>query len=164
MKNRNSSAGNAAQKWFKCPLIQRPAIILAMLLLCAVLSTEAQTLLTNPIGFFNTDTSITTDTIKVMLLISDTATNFYTTKNYKKIIQRCEGCMYDYAIDTTKYINASPIVITAYSVRRKQCCVNGYSGNFAVYQPAPYYTHLEYLDDKKLPLLKSLIVWQAVSK
>lgn len=38
MLNRNSSAGTAAQKWFKCSLLQRPAIILAMLLLCAVYS------------------------------------------------------------------------------------------------------------------------------
>jgi len=36
MLNRNSSVRTAAQKWFKCSLIQRPAIILAMLLLCAV--------------------------------------------------------------------------------------------------------------------------------
>jgi len=43
MLHRNSSAGTAAQKSSKCSLIQRPAIILAMLLLCAVLSTEAQT-------------------------------------------------------------------------------------------------------------------------
>jgi hypothetical protein len=36
MLHRNSSAGTAAQKSSKCSLIQRPAIILAMLLLCAV--------------------------------------------------------------------------------------------------------------------------------
>lgn len=36
MSNRNSSAGTAAQKSSKCSLIQRPAIILAILLLCAV--------------------------------------------------------------------------------------------------------------------------------
>jgi hypothetical protein len=34
----NSSVGTAAQKSSKCSLIQRPAIILAMLLLCAVFS------------------------------------------------------------------------------------------------------------------------------
>jgi hypothetical protein len=43
MLHRNSSAGTAAQQSSKSSLIQRPAIILAMLLLCAVLSTEAQT-------------------------------------------------------------------------------------------------------------------------
>lgn len=36
MLNRNSSARTAAKKWFKCSLLQRPAIILTMLLLCAV--------------------------------------------------------------------------------------------------------------------------------
>lgn len=36
MLNRNSSARTAAKRWFKCSLLQRPAIILAMLLLCAV--------------------------------------------------------------------------------------------------------------------------------
>ena len=38
MLHRNSSAGTAAQKSSKCSLVQRPAIILAMLLLCAVFS------------------------------------------------------------------------------------------------------------------------------
>ncbi len=43
MLNRNSSAGTAAQKWFKCSLLQRPAIILAMLLLlCAVFYVKGQ--------------------------------------------------------------------------------------------------------------------------
>jgi len=42
MLHRNSSAGTAAQKSSKCSLIQRPAIILAMLLLCAVFC-QAQT-------------------------------------------------------------------------------------------------------------------------
>jgi len=38
MLNRNSSAGTVAKKSSKSSLVQRPAIILAMLLLCAVLS------------------------------------------------------------------------------------------------------------------------------
>ena len=42
MLHRNSSAGTAAQKSSKCSLIQRQAIILAMLLLCAVFC-QAQT-------------------------------------------------------------------------------------------------------------------------
>jgi hypothetical protein len=49
MQNRNSSARTAAQKSSKSPLLQRPAIILAMLLLCAVLSTQAQTIMPIPI-------------------------------------------------------------------------------------------------------------------
>ena len=40
MLHRNSSAGTAAQKSSKSSLIQRPAIILAMLLLCAVSCTH----------------------------------------------------------------------------------------------------------------------------
>ena len=38
MLHRNSSAGTTAPQSSKCSLIQRPAIILAMLLLCAVSS------------------------------------------------------------------------------------------------------------------------------
>ena len=49
MSYRNSSAGTAAKKSFKSSLILRPAIILAMLLLCAVSSTEAQTIMPMPI-------------------------------------------------------------------------------------------------------------------
>jgi hypothetical protein len=40
MLHRNSSAGTAAPQSSKCSLIQRPAIILAMLLLCAVYSSS----------------------------------------------------------------------------------------------------------------------------
>ena len=38
MLNRNSSAGTAAKKWFKCSLLQRQAPLAAMLLLAAVYS------------------------------------------------------------------------------------------------------------------------------
>lgn len=68
MLNRNLSAGTAAQKSSKCSLIQRPAIILAMLLLCAVFCHGQLTLgRFNDCGTWKTDTSysdwVTTDTV-----------------------------------------------------------------------------------------------------
>lgn len=53
----NSSAGTAAQQSSKCSLIQRPAIILAILLLCAVYC-QAQ---------------MRQDTERVVLLVGDTS-------------------------------------------------------------------------------------------
>jgi hypothetical protein len=104
------------------------------------------------------------DTISVVLLVSDTATKVFTTTNYHKMVRKCDSCMFSYADDTTSYVNYSPLVIHAYSVREKYCCVNGNKGNLAYYQPVPYYEHLYYLDDKKQPLKPSIIVWQSVSK
>jgi len=52
-----------------------------------------------------------------------------------------------------------------YSVRRKECCIDGNPPSIGttwqngVYTPVPYYTHLYYLDDKKQPLKPSIIVW-----
>lgn len=142
MQNQSTSARTAAKKSFKCSLLFRQPCILAMLFLCAVLSTEAQTLPSNTLGLTGSGTITTMDTIEVVLLISDTTTNFY----------------------TTKYINVAPVVITGYSVKKKQCCIDSYSGNLSLYKLESYYTHLEYLDSKKMPLSKSIIVWQIVYK
>lgn len=59
MIHRNSSAGTAAQKSSKSSLMQRPAIILAMLLLCAVFC-QGQ------------------DTTRIMILVADTTHRFDT--------------------------------------------------------------------------------------
>ena len=63
MLNRNSSAGTVAKKWFKSSLLQRPAIILAMLLLCAVYCKAQLSLggsLRRDCGTWVTDTSYST--------------------------------------------------------------------------------------------------------
>lgn len=65
MLHRNSSAGTVAQKSSKRSLIQRSAIILAMLLLCAVYC-QGQ------------------DTLKVMILVADTSHRFDTHKEFKE--------------------------------------------------------------------------------
>lgn len=65
MLHRNSSAGTVAQKSSKRSLIQRSAIILAMLLLCAVYC-QGQ------------------DTLKVMILVADTSHRFDTHKEVKE--------------------------------------------------------------------------------
>lgn len=54
--------------------------------------------------------------------------------------------------------------ITGYDVRQEYCCINGNMSTYAVYQPVPYYEHLEYLDDKKQPLSKNIIVWQSINQ
>lgn len=170
MLNRNSSAGTAAQKSSKSSLLQRPAIILAMLLLCAVLSTEAQTLQLS----INTDTTTSIDTVKVILLVGDTSHRY---SEYMQF-QTCEDVS---CKDTTRkhfnfvshykkvkedkgnYGSGQTYWTYGYSVRRKECCINGNTGNLAYYQPIPYYTHLLYLDNKKQPLKSTVIVWQSVS-
>lgn len=48
-----------------------------------------------------------------------------------------------------------------YSVREKYCCINGNTSNLAYYKAVPYFEHLYYLDDKKQPLSKNIIVWMA---
>lgn len=165
MLHRNSSAGTAAPQSSKSSLIQRPAIILAMLLLCAVFSSEAQTTLTIDSGFLSTgtitlestwpkkNTTIGRDTVSVVLLVSDTAIPnavFYR-KAYS--VRKIEYINVDVSVDpnTTTYLPGGGSMTTLL-------------GRISQYVERPFYTHLEYLDDKKLPLSKSVIVWQSVSK
>ena len=51
-----------------------------------------------------------------------------------------------------------------YEVRLKKCCVNGYSGNYAVYQPIPYYEHVKYLNGFEKELPKYVEVWMSKSQ
>lgn len=163
MLNRNSSAGTAAQKWFKCSLLQRPAIILAMLLLCAVLSTEAQTTITNKDSMFLSGLTIGTisygqsneykyDTVAVVLLVSDTLQ--YT--NYTPHLTN------DY--DKSGTINW----VTAYAVRKITIEKKGshQSGDMMWFNDSDkyYYSTERYLDGFMHQLSKHVIVWQVVSK
>jgi hypothetical protein len=166
MSNRNSSAGTAAQKSSKCSLIQRPAIILAMLLLCAVLSTQAQTTLTVDSGYFSSgtisfandrpkkDTAKWKDTVAVVLLVCDTSnirSSAYWLKAYS--VRNGEYELVDVSVDpnTTTYVGGGVYSTT----------LLGWS---PVWKNKAVYSHLEYIDDKKLPLSKNIIIWQSVSK
>jgi hypothetical protein len=166
MLNRNLSARTAAQKWFKCSLLQRPAIILAMLLLCAVLSAEAQTTLKSDSGFLSTgsisfrndmpkkDTTKWKDTVAVTLLVCDTSnirSNVYWLNAYS--IRNAEYELVDVSVNpnTSTYVGGGFYSTT----------LLGWS---PVWKNKPVFSHLQYIDDKKLPLSKSVIVLQSVSK
>jgi hypothetical protein len=146
--------------------------IAAILLLCAVLCTEAQTTLTVDRGsiiisgttFLNSgillppkkNTTIDRDTIPVLLLYSDT--------NYKLIPN---GVFYRkaYSVRKIEYINVDVSVdpnITTYLPGGGS--MTTLLARVPRYEERPFYTHLEYLDDKKLPLSKSVIIWQSVSR
>jgi len=165
MLNRNSSAGTAAIKSSKCSLLQRPAIILAILLLCAVLSTEAQTTIAIDNGYFTTstitlgnnfskkNTTIGRDTISVVLLVSDTAIPNKVVYQKAYSVRKIEYINVDVSVNpnTTTYLLGGASMTTLL-------------GWIPRYEERSVYTHLEYLDDKKLPLSKNVIVWQSVSK
>ncbi len=82
-----------------------------------------------------------TDTIKVVMLVSDTAKYF------------TGGSL---IIDKVTWI-------TGYEVRNKYCCANGNTSELAYYSPVPYYTHNHYLDDKKQKLKSNIVVWMSRS-
>jgi hypothetical protein len=113
----------------------RQATITATLLLCAVFC-QAQIKLTNPIGIINTDTTTVYDTIKVVMLVSDTSS-----------FKNDNSCFW----------------VNGYEVRIKKCCINGNTGEYSIYQPIPYYEHVKYLFNREIGFRK-LVVWQAVSK
>ena len=160
-------ARTAAKKSFKCSLIQRSAIILAMLLLCAVFC-QAQYVL-------GTDTLMTLkmvgndfpalkktpdgrDTVQVLILVCDTSYNAKLIPNgvfFIKAfsIRKIEYRYVDVSVDpnTTTYLPGGGAMTTLL-------------GWVPRYEERQFYTHLEYLDDKKLPLSKNIIVWQIVSK
>jgi hypothetical protein len=150
--------------------IYSSAVLAANLLLCAVFSSEAQTLQFS----INTDTTTSIDTVKVVLLVGDTAHHYYeymqfqscedvkckdTTERHKMFISHYKNIKEDKG----NYRTGQTYWTYGYSVRRKECCINGNTSNLAYYQPIPYYTHLLYLDDKKQPLKSTVIVWQSVS-
>jgi hypothetical protein len=167
MLNRNLLAGTAAQKRFKCSLLQRPAIILAMLLLCAVLSTQAQTttsskdsmfLSTGTISlataYYGTQNEYKYDTISVVLLVSDTLhySNYTPTLN-----------------DANYFDKAGAISwVTAFAVREITIEKKGshQSGDMMWFNELDkyYYATERYLDGNMKPLSKYIKVWMAVSK
>lgn len=165
MLHRNSSAGTAAQKSSKCSLIQRPAVVLAMLLLCAVFSSEAQTTTSSKDSMFlsaesfsigsisyGTPNEYKYDTIAVVLLVSDTLQ--YT----------------NYTPHLTNYYDKSGTInwVTAYAVRKITIEKKGshQSGDMMWFNDSDkyYYNTEKYLDGFMQQLSKHVIVWQVVSK
>lgn len=170
MQNCKTSARTAAKTTFKSSLLFRPATLAAILMLCAVFSPKAQTLQFS----INTDTTTIIDTVKVVLLVGDTSHRYSeymqfqtcedvsckdTTQKHKNFVSHFKNVKEDKG----NYGSGQTYWIYGYSVRRKECCINGNTSNISYYQPIPYYTHLLYLDDKKQPLKSTLIVWQSVS-
>lgn len=168
MLNKITSAGTAAKKRSKCSLLADRPLLLAIPMLCAVFC-QGQTLQ----GIINTDTTTTLDTVKVVLMVSDTAhvyDQYYqfqscedvgckdTTTKHKNFVSHFEQVKEDKG----NYGSGQNYWVYGYEVRRKQCCINGNTSNLAYYQPIPYYTHLLYLDDKRQPLKSTVIVWQSV--
>lgn len=167
MQNQRTSVGTTAQKSSKSRLLFRHPCILAMLLLCAVFSSEAQTTLTIDSGYFSSgtislvnewpkkDTTKWKDTVAVTLLVCDTVRilsgNVFWIKAYSVRNGYYENVDVSVNPNTTTYLpgGGSMTTLLAWIPR---------------YEKRPFYTHLEYLDDKKLPLSKSVIVWQSVSK
>lgn len=113
----------------KLKVLIRPAIFLAITMLCAV-SVRAQ--------------ERGKDTIKVVMLVCDTS---------------------DYSGNK---INALGQVfwVYGYSVGEKHNEAEGVTdpGFYMGRVWKDYRVHLQYLDDKKRPLLKSYLVWQSVAK
>lgn len=138
------------------------AAFLTILMLCAVL-VEAQTFSRD---LFSLDTSAkkpTLDTTMVLLLVSDTSQRVVTTNDYHTIVKRCDSCFPDYKKDTTFITDHNTYWVNGFEVRYKYCCVNGNTSNLAYYQPAPYYEHHLYLNDKKTAFKPGIVVWQTVA-
>jgi hypothetical protein len=164
MLNRNLSAQTAAQKKFKCSLLQRPAIISAMLLLCAVLSTEAQTTSNKDSMFLSglTLSSVTYgqpneyryDTIPLLMLLCDTLHH----SNYTP------------SLNSANYFDKSGQVswATGFSIRKITIEKAGLhqSGDMMWFNQSDknYYETEKYLDSNYKPLSKYTMVWMAVSK
>lgn len=143
MLHRNSSAGTAAKQSSKCLLIQRPAIILAMLLLCAVF-VQAQAKY---------------DTTRVIMLVSDTSDQNTITTDYDTFVKACDSCMMTYKQNVTTYKEHGSYWKSGFIVRK---FIPAGWGDFdrQIFEHWEFY---QYLDVMKWNIPKSWIVWQSVS-
>jgi len=128
--------------------------ISVIFLLNAILPLKSQTTLPQD------DYNGTPDTIKVILLVSDTS-------EYKILFSCEEVGSKDTTQNYKKFFNHSktiiqPYCLTGYSVRLKKCCIEGNNTNYPIHIPVPYYTHLFYLDENKQPLSPTIIIWQSI--
>lgn len=126
----------------------RQAAIAAILLLCAVFC-QAQ-----EFDGVKKDTTKWKDTISVVLLVCDTSQiggNAYWIKAYS--VRNAEYELVDASVNpnTSTYIGGGVYSTT----------LLGWS---PVWENKPVYTHSEYIDNKKKPLTKNIVVWQSVYK
>ncbi|MES2382333.1 MAG: hypothetical protein V4538_14905 [Bacteroidota bacterium] len=125
-------------------------VLIVMFLSCAWLLVEAQTLhiedgIYNPFKMPKRNTNIGRDTIPVILLVSDTT--------IPNTVGYCNG----YSVRKIEYANVDVSIDPNYVLPDGGMTLMGWVPR---YEERPFYTHLEYLDDKKLPLSKNIIVWQ----
>ena len=148
MQNCNSSARTAAKQSSKSPWLFRQPCILAMLLLCAVYC-KAQT---------------QRDTVRVMLLMSDTSTTKATLCCREDTLNDNRGGK---TIMVTQYSKDSYSTSVywkfGYSVREKYNRNMESNGDWSCWNCKDYMMHSYYLDDKKKSISPTTIVWQSVS-
>lgn len=131
--------------------------IAAMLLFVAV-SVKAQ------VTLFPDTANPTLDTIKVVMLVSDTShyySIYYTAHPCKDRTNLYTLCVEAVKEDKGNCGYGQCFWMYGFEVRQKNCCVNGNNTNLSFYQQVPYYTHLYYLDDKKNKLKSGMIVWMS---
>lgn len=69
------------------------------------------------------------------------------------------ACVYLYCDTTSK--QDLPQWKKGYSVYEVRCCTDGNTSEFAIYQPVNYKIFKEYLDEKRKPVSKNIIIWMA---
>lgn len=126
----------------------RPMGIAAILLLCAVYC-QAQ-----EFDGVKKDTTKWKDTVSVVLLVCDTLqinSHVYWVRAYS--VRNAEYELVDVSVNpnTLTYVGGGVYSIT----------LIGWS---PIWENKAVYTHSEYLDNKRKPLPKSIVVWQIVSK
>lgn len=166
MQNQSTSARTTAKQSSKCSLLFRQAPILAILMLCAVLSTEAQATTSSKdsmllsVGNFSigtvsygTPNEYRYDTISVVLMVSDTLHSNYTP-----------------TLNDANYFDKSGAIswVTAFAVRKITIEKKGshQSGDMMWFNQSDkyYYDTERYLDGNMKPLSKYIKVWMAMSK
>ncbi len=97
------------------------------------------------------------DTIPVVMFVCDTSKGF----QIENIVDSSDGEVYLYGTanqDNKLYWRFG------WSVRQFSGYRNANTGTYAVYISEPVYTSIQYLDDKKQPLIPSIIVWQSINR
>ena len=129
----------------------RQATIIAIFLLCAVFSVKAQ-IFTEEMP--KEDTTKWKDTIAVVLLVCDTSiirSNPYWINAYS--VRDAEYDLVDVSVDPNEktYLGRGIYSTTLL-------------GWIPKWENKPIYKHLKYLDNRKKPLSKNILVWQVASK
>lgn len=162
---RNRSAGTAAQKSSKSSLFARLPLLLAIPMLCAVFSSEAQTTSSINDSMFLSGATLSFatygqpneykyDTISVVLLVSDTLhySNYTPTLNSDNYFDKAGAISW----------------VTAFSVRKITIEKRGshQRGDMMWFNQSDkyYYDTERYLDGNMKPLSKYIKVWMVLSK